>query len=169
MTLTQTFISNNAVSGLTGIGGGIYNDGGTVTIKGSTISNNTASATNVYGGGGGIFNNGGMVTLTQTSISNNAVSGTAPAGYGGGLHNNSGWVTIKGSTISNNAAQGITGEGLGGGILTEGPGILTIKSASKLLRNFASDEGGGIYVVLGTVTVSPDSAVKKNIPNDMYP
>jgi CSLREA domain-containing protein len=172
VTLTQTAISNNTASGPIGIGGGFYNNGGTVTIKGSTISNNTASATSVNGGGGGIFNNGGTVTVTQTAISsNNVISETAP-GYGGGIYNNAGMVTITGSTISDNTTYRITGEGLGGGIFTEGvnsSNVLTVQGASKVVRNFASDEGGGIYIYSGPVTISPDSTVKKNIPNDMYP
>jgi predicted outer membrane repeat protein len=44
---------------------------------------------------------------------------------------------------------------------------LMVQSASKIIRNFASDEGGGIYSDdSSTVTISPDSTVAKNIPND---
>jgi predicted outer membrane repeat protein len=45
--------------------------------------------------------------------------------------------------------------------------LLTIRNASKIVRNFASDEGGGIYSEdPATVTISPNSTVAKNIPND---
>jgi hypothetical protein len=60
-------------------GGGLYNDGGNVTMTSCTISENIADED-----GGGIFNDAGYVTMTNCTISNNE------AGYGGGLYNDSG-------------------------------------------------------------------------------
>jgi hypothetical protein len=100
---------------------------------------------------------------------NNAVSGDT-TGFGGGIYNiSAGEVIVKGSTISNNIVSGATGVGWGGGIYTRGTGTLTVQDASSVVRNFASDLGGGTFTDLGTTTISPDSTVAKNIPNDIYP
>ena len=54
-------------------GGGIFNDGGDLTISGSTISGNFAIA------GGGIHNREGTLTVSGSAISGNS------AGFGGGV------------------------------------------------------------------------------------
>ena len=48
-------------------------------------------------------------------------------------------------------------------------GTLTLDDGSKVIRNFATDDGGGIYESGGTVNISSDSKVAKNIPNDSAP
>jgi hypothetical protein len=62
---------NSAVSG-----GGIFNDGGTLRLAGSTVSGNTAGID-----GGGLYNQGsGMMTLTNSTISGNTGDGIYNAG-----------------------------------------------------------------------------------------
>ena len=63
--------SNRAVGGS---GGGIYNNGGTITVTGSIISRNMA--TGLSSVGGGIFSVGTM-TISHSTISDNtaAISG----------------------------------------------------------------------------------------------
>ncbi|MBC7821505.1 MAG: CSLREA domain-containing protein, partial [Planctomycetaceae bacterium] len=68
-----------------GLGGGIFNDGGTVTITNSTLSSNMAQ-----GGTGGTGGN---------------VAATAGSGLGGGLFNLNGSVTIRNTTIAGNTAD----------------------------------------------------------------
>jgi hypothetical protein len=77
-----------------GLGGGISNDGGTVTLTNSTISNNTS----VYGGG--IWSNG-TVTLIDSTISHNT------AFRGGGIFNDGGTVRLTNSTVSDNTRDQI--------------------------------------------------------------
>jgi len=91
-------------------------------------------------------------------------------GEGGGLCSFRGDIIITGSTISYNTASGVGGqESLGGGIYLL-DGTITVQSASKILRNFSSDDGGGIYYGgPGTGSISADSIVAKNIPNDTVP
>ena len=165
LTVTGSTLSNNVTSGRNvGAGGGISNEAGsTLVIIASTISNNIASGpASAYGGG--IYSDSGMVTITRSILSNNFASGSG-AGNGGGIYNQSGTLTVTGSTLSNNSASGST-VGYGGGIYNYSS-TLTVQSASKIIRNFASDEGGGIYSdTPPTVTISPNSVVTKNIPND---
>jgi CSLREA domain-containing protein len=166
--IRQSTISNNTVSvqGVYGGGGGISNHG-TMTIIQSTISNNTAQG-GVSGHGGGISNSGDL-TITTSIISSNIARG--PFASGGGISTYWGNVVITGSTLSNNAASAVSGNpGMGGGILLGDYTTVTVQGASKILRNFASDAGGGIcYAGAGTGSISADSTVTKNIPDNIYP
>ncbi len=124
-------------------GGGIYNNGGTLTVSDSTLADNSASSE-----GGGIYNKGGTVTVSDSTLANNYAS------YGGGgIFNYSGTVTVSDSTLANNSSVGS-----GGGIYNGG--TVTV-SDSTLDHNSASHSGGGIYNDTGTVTVS-DSTLANN-------
>ncbi|MEX1310367.1 MAG: right-handed parallel beta-helix repeat-containing protein, partial [Candidatus Sulfomarinibacteraceae bacterium] len=74
---TGTFSLNDVTleNGAAGVyvGGALYNDGGVVTLNGSTVTGSSAS------GAGGIYNNSGTVTLTDSEVSFN----TGTAGVGG--------------------------------------------------------------------------------------
>jgi hypothetical protein len=129
-------------------GGGIANYGGnygaTVTVKGSTISGNTAGSSSTTGWGGGIYTYGSTATVTgsttitgstisgntaycgggiggegfhTTTVTNSIISGNT-AKSGGGIFEDSGQLTVTGSTISGNTAS----NGDGGGILWGGVG-----------------------------------------------
>lgn len=102
-------IIDSTISGNTamlGTGGGIENIFGTLTITGSTISENTGRD-----GGGILNNNGGHLTITNSTVSGN----TAMLGHGGGIRNRGfsergTTLTVNSSTISGNRAE------FGGGI-----------------------------------------------------
>ncbi len=75
-------------------GGGLYNDGGNVTLINCTISGNSAGHD-----AGGLYANGGTTTLTDSTVSCNS------AAYGvGGLKISSGTTTLTDSTVSGNSA-----------------------------------------------------------------
>jgi hypothetical protein len=163
LTLNNLTIANGSNSGFDG--GGIYNNGGTLTITNSTFSGNSAN-----NGGGGIYNNGGTLTITNStfsgnsansgggianggsvvvSITNSTFSGNSATGLGGGgIYKSAGTLTITNSTFSgNNANQG----GTGGGIWNYN-GSLTVTN-STFSGNSASSGAGGIYRSIGTVTL----------------
>ncbi|MBA4371352.1 MAG: hypothetical protein C0402_00650 [Thermodesulfovibrio sp.] len=97
----SSFLDNNATT----YGGGLSNNIGTVTVTGSTFSGNSAS----YAGGG--ISNGDALTVTNSTFSGNSVSG---AGGGGGIYNgsNEAMVTVTNSTFSDNSATGTLGGGI---------------------------------------------------------
>ncbi len=68
-------------------GGGIYNDGGTVTVADSWITDNAANGTS--GSGGGILNVGGTINVSSSFITTNRANRA-----GGGIE-------ISGASISN--------------------------------------------------------------------
>ena len=87
-------------------GGGLFNAGGTVTIRQSTFAWNTAPLP----GGGGLYTAGGTVHIAQSLFIDN-LAGVAAAG--GGLLNDGGTVTITQSTFAHNGGQDSGGLHLG--------------------------------------------------------
>ncbi|MEH1931596.1 beta strand repeat-containing protein [Nostoc sp.] len=138
-TINYSTIAGNTAS--TGLGGGIYNTGGSLTINHSIISNNTADPGsegmgNFYGSGGGIYNTDSL-TVNYSIISNNT------ANSGGGIEGRyDSNTTVNNSIISGNTAK------IGGGIyidISDGSQTLSV-SNSSISDNRASDSGGGIGV-----------------------
>ncbi|MBS3026203.1 MAG: hypothetical protein HCA25_03660 [Dolichospermum sp. DET50] len=150
--ISNSLITNNTItvasagSDLNPNGGGITNYG-TLLLKDSTISNNSAA-----GSGGGIFNNSGFnnsgtVTITNTTISNNSAEKS-----GGGISNGDGiysytggTITINNTTISGNSAKE-NGGGIfnGDGFSYDTEGIITM-SNTTISGNSAKENGGGIF------------------------
>jgi CSLREA domain-containing protein len=130
-------------NGLSDSGAGIYNDGGTLIITDSMVSNNMASGVaSTYGAG--IYNNG-TLTIINSAVSNNVA--TENYAIGGGIHNTSGsTLTISNSAVSGNTASG--GEyAYGGGIYNLDNVTITI-SKSTVSNNIAAGNfanGGGIF------------------------
>jgi hypothetical protein len=155
-----------------GLGGGIYNDSGVVTITNTTISQNlageaaggilnfgTLTINNVTIGGnmagdpaipgqreGGGIENFGTLTITNSTVSNNTAAGSdfKGRGVGGGIATYDGTVTITNSTLSGNIANGGAGQpGLGGGIINGGLEPLLVSNST--LSGNSADDGGAIW------------------------
>jgi len=121
---------------------------GTVTIETSTISGNDA-----VGLGGGIYmgylDDGGALTVRDTTISGN----TAATGGGIAALYTVGSLVIENTTISGN--QALDSEaGAGGGVYLGYlyGGDATIRH-STIAGNSATEIGGGIFTVVGAVTL----------------
>lgn len=119
-------------------GGGIGNDGGTVTLKGTDVSGNTAAGT-----GGGIFTLGGTVILEDSHVNGN----TANGGDGGGINNIGGTVTLYNSTVSGNRSS------VSGGGISNNTSTLTL-TGSKVSDNIAGGSGGGILGFQANITLN---------------
>ena len=130
VTFDNIIIRNGKVTGDTG-GGGIFNSG-TVTLKNSTLSGNSATFTLIGGRGGGIYNNG---TLT---ILNSTLSGNSADRFGGGVYNDTGTITLQNTTLSANSA------GTSGGGLNVNGGTVTLQN-NTLSGNSAGTSGGGLF------------------------
>ncbi|MFQ5401187.1 MAG: FG-GAP-like repeat-containing protein [Anaerolineae bacterium] len=126
VTINNIAISNGAApSG--NDGGGIYN-GGSLTLNGAAVNNNTAA------NGGGVSNLG-ILSLSQTTISGNTATVD-----GGGIHNgNSATLSLVQSTLSGNSA-GRNGGGFYNGISS----VVTLNN-STISGNSADQDGGGIF------------------------
>lgn len=94
-TLNSVTIKNS----LSGGGGAILNEGGTVNIFTSTFENNTAQLS----GGGAIHSTGNLTILNSNFVGNNATD--ANAGFGGAIYQSGpGTMKITATTFSGNTA-----------------------------------------------------------------
>jgi Carboxypeptidase regulatory-like domain len=123
-TISDCVITGNQTAPTNSYGGGIYNNGGTLTIVGSTVSNNIARF-NAFNNGGGISSQIGTLIVTNSTISGNTVNSTA-GGNGGGIELFSGNLIVTNSTISNNTVN--TTNTSAGGIMI-GSGTATIRNS----------------------------------------
>jgi hypothetical protein len=121
-----------------GIGGGIANNGGSVTITDSTIADNVA-------GSGGAGGTGGFGSNNNGTAGGGGAGGCC--GDGGGIANLNGTVTISGSTFNNNFAGDGGAGGTGGG---GGPSVAGANGGA----GFGGSWGGGISSIGGSLSVT---------------
>jgi hypothetical protein len=154
--LAQDNGADGAQAGTTdALGGGILNNGGTVTLDQVVVQNNVARAgdaptTGYNARGGGFYSTGGALTLARAALANNQATG-GPAGMadlsnggsanGGGLYATGGSLDISASSIASNQATG----GLGG----------PEQGTSTPERTYGGDAlGGGLYVSGGSISIT---------------
>lgn len=128
-------------------GGGIFNDGATLTLNNCVVANNFSGTA-----GGGISNSGAgaSMTIVNSTIVNNLLPTGGPFGFGGrgaGIYNN-GTLAIDHSTVSSNIIGFFHSDppmfgGDGAGIYSSG-GALTITN-STVRDNDANRLAGGIF------------------------
>jgi hypothetical protein len=118
-------------------GGGVFQDGGSLTISNSTISGNHSD---LRGGGISFFSHDTM------KIINSTISGNSSGLDGAGISNFYGTANISNSTISGNSSS----LGTGGGIYN--PVALTLSNCT-ITGNRAAAGGGGIRA-RGTETLN---------------
>ncbi|MGD8594890.1 MAG: choice-of-anchor Q domain-containing protein, partial [Gammaproteobacteria bacterium] len=85
-----------------GFGAGIYNLGNTMLVN-TSISGNTAHATDIGGGG---ITNGNATNSAVLSLYNVTISNNSTANDGGGVYNFNGTVDVRNSIIAGNTASG---------------------------------------------------------------
>jgi uncharacterized repeat protein (TIGR02543 family) len=145
-------------SSVLGSSGGVFVYGGTFTMSGGTISNNTSAE----GGGGVVVFSSGAFIMSGGTISNNispyagggvlvqngatfimsngTINGNISSDAGGGvIIAFNGAFTMSGGAISGNTALA------GGGVYVFANSTLTM-SGGIISNNTASDAGGGVYV-----------------------
>lgn len=144
VSITGLTITGNQV---VGDGGGIDNEGATVTLNRSVVSFDQATY------GGGIYNGIGVMTINDSSVSGSAVWGTVT--YGGGIYNQAGTLTLNKSVISGAAVYG-------GGIYNDLGTVALNDSHVVDANDFTGGGGGGIYNNDGTLTLTK-STVRGNI------
>jgi predicted outer membrane repeat protein len=172
LTVINSTISNNSVTGTFGDGGGLFgNNGPTVVIQNSTFSGNTA-----FFSGAGLYFVNAKLTIENSTISGNIARGTtATYSGGGGLYLTGGFsdTLVVNSTFSNNVANFN-----GGGVLirSSGPGPLnqfvvrnstfTANRSLAPTANPGTSSGGGVALT-GTAfdMVFESSIVAGNIGN----
>lgn len=177
LTLYECFLSGNKALN-NGSGGGILSNGGSLTIDDSKFYNNSTEVS-----GGGIAIVGGTNIITDTEFVKNST-----AGNGGGLSVDDDSTTTlnKVKIVKNTAATGAgieqststlvinhskleknSASSNGGGLAETDGGIVTFND-SKITKNKAGINGGGIYSVAGSTFVLNNTDIENNTPNDIF-
>lgn len=136
MTVVNSDVVGNSANGtlLDNGGGGLFNDGGLLRVRGGTVAGNLALVGS--GSGGGILNNLGEVYLTGVVVKDNSA-----ARAGGGIEANAGYTSVIASRPSGNSTGSAPGNG--GGLHVTGAGTVEI-DRSLVIGNTAVAEGGGV-------------------------
>jgi hypothetical protein len=178
LTITAGFVAPGTTDAL---GGGLFNNGGDVTLDHVALQNNQAQADiGSNARGGGLYSVGGSITVSDSTIAGNqAADGAGAYGAdGGGIFNSGGDIMLDHVVLQNNMAQagtnyyGNTGNARGGGLYSASGSVAI--SDSIIAGNQASGgmgahgsvqggtgAGGGIYTTGGSLTIA-DSTIASN-------
>jgi CSLREA domain-containing protein len=176
-----TIIDSTITRNTAAHGGGISSLGSsfssaTLTVTGTTISENSATGVYTYvftggfsggqtssGFGGGIFTNSTLLTVTDCEITSNSARL-----QGGGIANWRSSATIQGSTISGNSAAGVANaayrSGDGGGISSFS--ALTSVVNTTVADNSAGHRGGGLDAYYGSLSVAGSTISGNSVTGD---
>lgn len=142
-------------------GGAIYNIGGTVDIRNSTIGGNTTQGNRATESGGGIYNETGDLYIRDATLRNNgfdnAINGPV-TNNGGAIYNTGGTITLYNwdvNVVSNNAKTN------GGAIYNSG-GNLIIQRGPYIQYNEAGDVGAAIYMTGDTLLFMDSAIIRRN-------
>ena len=173
----SSFTDNKAVSKRQTQGSAIYQSVGNITVSDSNFIGNIGSSDggNVTGGAVSLWGTSG--TIDNAHFEGNVASvenGGGNAVYGGAIYTRSGvWggeentqLTVSNSTFTDNSVEGST-DAKGGAIYAKGDPDSGFSHAlnvenSKFEGNHADTQGGAIYALDVTTTVSGDSSFVGN-------
>jgi hypothetical protein len=139
-------------------GGGIYNEGGALTLLRCLVRDNATIAADSGGSGGGINSQGGSLTLTESVVRINTV---APGSNGGGILANGTATKISRSTVNLNSAAS------GAGIYQYNGSLAIVNST--ISQNAASYSGGGFYAIFISNVALNNVTVALNTAGGSYP
>ena len=147
-------------------GGGVFNNGGTLRLRSSNVTQNAADGS--LSGGGGVFSAGGFLSVIDSSVSD-----TQASLKGGGVELSGGDLFVRGATIDSNAALlelQIPGDistlgdidGNGGGIHVSASNASIFVRDTLIAGNMAGGDGGGIWNQAGSTFRLVESQVSNN-------
>jgi hypothetical protein len=134
--VTLTGGNGTGAAYLSGIGGAIFANGGSLTLDGVHVTGNSVGG---YSGGGVYFGGGAHRIINSTFSSNTA--------YNCGAFVAESSITIINSTISGNNATG----GHGGGFCIQGSNTTITSRNVTITNNIGGSNGGGISQSSGTL------------------
>jgi hypothetical protein len=154
---TLTF-RNGAIESSTasGLGGGLYSDGGSVKLYNTSITENDSTG----GSGGGVAIGGGTLTTVNCTVSSNQ----APAGAGGGLHvAATGIADVLHSTVVLNSAATAGGiQAVSGADVQLGYTILGGNTAGSGNADLVGAFTSSGFNILGTVSIPGSPGTDQN-------
>ena len=161
ITIVNSTLNSNTVNGYTGIGGAVYADSSPITISNSVLNSNTV--TGDYGFGGAVFAGSSPITIDNSVLNSNTVTGDY--GYGGAVFADSSPITISNSTLNSNT---VTGDYRFGGAVCADSSSITIDN-SVLNSNTVTGEGGAGGVVFAnssSITIDNSTLNSNTVTGD---
>jgi hypothetical protein len=150
---TLTLDSLTVGGGAASVGGGLFNDHGTLTLRDSDVTGNTATLGG-DAGGGGIYSTGTLELVTTRVHDNSAVSSTDVA-PGGGI-DTEGTAELRASRVDHNTTTSSVDSAIGSGISSGFGGTVTL-DATLVDHNSASSPtfaGGAGIANVGTLMLN---------------
>ena len=149
-------ITNNTITSTGSDAGVILSEGGPMSVENCTITNNHVSSTD--GDVGALLSEGGSLEVTDTTVNGNTL--TAEDEDVAALLSEGGALSVSGSTVDNNTIS--TGEGDAGAIVSEG-GALEITDSTVDGNTITSDDGDAATIASeGGALAIVDSSVSHN-------
>ena len=140
--LMVTGSGNLTLQGLTvtggntgGLGGGIFNLEGTLTLNHSEVTGNASEGAMMSAGGGIASGTLGTGPLGTTTLNFSQVNGNTTSGSAGGILNHAGTLTLNASQVNGNSAA------VGGGGIASGTGGMGGNGSSNLTVSFSQVNG----------------------------
>jgi hypothetical protein len=140
--LMVTGSGNLTLQGLTvtgghtgGLGGGIFNLEGTLTLDHSEVTGNASEGAMMSAGGGIASGTLGTGPLGTTTLNFSQVNGNTTSGSAGGILNHAGTLTLNASQVNGNSAA------VGGGGIASGTGGMGGNGSSNLTVSFSQVNG----------------------------
>ncbi len=149
VTLTGGKTSGGATDN--GLGGGIYNDSGAISLDDVSLVGNRAS-----GKGGAIFNAASGQRNAVVTINNSLIDGNTANQGGGAIGSSGGVVQIFNSTLLRNSATNA-----GGGAIAAVDTRVAL-TGTTVARNQATGDGGGVAVEGGSLNIR-ESTIDQNV------
>lgn len=159
MDVVRSTITGNVANGTdadTG-GGGLFNDGGVLTVDHSTVSDNEAVMGSASGGG---VLNLGLFRATHTDIDRN-VSARAGGGVEANDVNGGGDSILRYVSLVGNATGAAPGNG--GAVHVTGSSVETIIKFAEITGNTAANEGGGLWNFEDATMTVTNSTIEGNV------
>lgn len=139
-------------------GGGIFNNGGRVSVLNSTLQSNNATGT--AGSGGGLFSTAGNIFVNESVFTANSANRA-----GGGFEIVDGRLDVFRSILQNNDAGTLrpteAAPGNGGALHVTGVAITTLRG-TLISGNTAASEGGGLWNQAGSQMFVSGTTVRNN-------
>ena len=159
MNVSLTSVTDNTASGddADNGGGGLFNNGGDLTVTNTRVLDNTADGAS--GSGGGLLSTDGNVTITRGRFNGNVANRA-----GGAVEIIDGNLTFSNTRLVENIAgpSGSAAPGNGGALHVTG--VATTNVDNTLVRdNVAASEGGGLWNQAGSTLNVTDSDLQDNI------
>ncbi len=141
LTLTDVTLTGNRAGFY---GGGMYVEDGAATLTRVTFDGNRVDEGSSYGNGGGLYADNSTLVLTEVAFTNNWARSTGGGAY---IYNNS-TATLERVTFDSNSG------GRGGGVYIHSSTV-TISNSQFISNTATGGDGGGMYVYpTSVITIS---------------